>query len=280
MADSLIENPILNSPFLEPERHFKFSDEGITNEVVDGRRSSSYFIPIARPKKKSNQLAFDTEWTQDRIEENKTVNRIRQRVGMWREGGHVGVTPTTAALLRYWTDPERERKLFFCQVEALETLVYITEVAKRFGDAWIENDVREANDTSNPGLPRLALKMATGSGKTVVMAMLVAWKALNKLANPQDARFSDTFLIVSPGITVGKPGKLGEHVKCVVSVSMLTEGWDANTVTHVLGVGAFGIQLLCEQVVGRALRRMSYAARIRRSLRRAVLIHSLLRLDG
>src|SRR6202007_3071713 len=60
--------------------------------------------------------------------------------------------------------------------------------------------------------------------------------------------------------TVGKPGKLGEHVRCVVSVSMLTEGWDANTVTHILGVRAFRTQLLCEQVVGRALRRMSYAA--------------------
>ena len=59
--------------------------------------------------------------------------------------------------------------------------------------------------------------------------------------------------------TVGKPGKLGEHVNCVVSVSMLTEGWDANTVTHILGVRAFGTQLLCEQVVGRGLRRMSYA---------------------
>ena len=87
--------------------------------------------------------------------------------------------------------------------------------------------------------------------------------------------------------TVGKPGKLGEHVSCVVSVSMLTEGWDANTVTHVLGVRAFGTQLLCEQVVGRGLRRMSYAAnerravraRVRRGLRRAVLLHPLLRLD-
>ncbi len=202
MADTLIENPILNSPYFEPERHFKFTDEGISNEIVEGRRSSSYFIPIARPKKKGKQLAFDTEWTQDRIEENRTVNRIRQRVGMWREGGYVGVTPTTAALLRYWTDTKRERKLFFCQIEALETLVYLTEVAKKFGDAWIENDVHAANDTSNPGLPRLALKMATGSGKTVVMAMLIAWQALNKLANPQDARFSDTFLIVSPGITI------------------------------------------------------------------------------
>ena len=75
-------------------------------------------------------------------------------------------------------------------------------MAKKYGDAWIENALREANDTSNPGLPRMAFKMATGSGKTVVMAMLIAWQTLNKLANPQDARFSDTFLIVTPGITI------------------------------------------------------------------------------
>jgi hypothetical protein len=74
MADALIENPILNTPFAAPARHFKFTDEGITNEIVDGRRSSSYFVPIARPKKRGKQLVFDTEWTQDRIEENKSVN--------------------------------------------------------------------------------------------------------------------------------------------------------------------------------------------------------------
>jgi type III restriction enzyme len=85
---------------------------------------------------------------------------------MWRDGGHIGVTPTTAALLKYWTDPERERKFFFCQIEALETIIYITEVAKKFGDASIEEDVRKGNDSSNPGLPRSAFKMVTGSGKT------------------------------------------------------------------------------------------------------------------
>jgi hypothetical protein len=105
-------------------------------------------------------------------------------------------------LIAYWTDPNREKKLFFCQNEALETAIYIAEVAKKYGDAWIENAIREANDTSNPGLPRTAFKMATGSGKTVVMAMLIAWHTLNKRASPQDARFSDTFLIVTPGITI------------------------------------------------------------------------------
>lgn len=203
MPQVVIENPILNSPFEEPARHFRFTDEGISNEIVEGRRTSSYFIPIAKPKKKAkNQLQFETEWTQDRIEENKLVNDIRRRVGQWRKGGYVGVTPTTARLIAYWTDPNREKKLFFCQNEALETVIYITEVAKKYGDAWIENAIRDANDTSNPGLPRTAFKMATGSGKTVVMAMLIAWHTLNKHANPQDARFSDTFLVVTPGITI------------------------------------------------------------------------------
>jgi len=199
----VIENPVINSPFREPERHFRFTDEGITNEVIDGRRSSSYFVPIARPHKKGQkQLEFDTEWTQDRIEENKLVNQIRARVKLWREGGYLGVTPTTSRLLAYWSDPDREKKLFFCQIEALETAIYLTEVAKKYGDAWIENELRAANDSSNPGLPRTAFKMATGTGKTVVMGMLIAWHMLNKLANPQDARFSDAFLIVTPGITI------------------------------------------------------------------------------
>ncbi len=202
MAQVVIENPVLNSPFADPTRHFRFTDEGITDEINDGRRVSAYFVPIARPRKKGKQLQFDTEWTQDRIEENKLVNQIRSRVKLWREGRYTGVTPTTSRLLSYWTDPNREKKLFFCQIEAVETAIYITEVAKKYGDAWIENTVREANDTSNPGLPRTAFKMATGSGKTVVMAMLIAWQTLNKLANPQDARFSDTFLIVTPGITI------------------------------------------------------------------------------
>lgn len=205
MTQVVIENPIINSPFAEPNRHFRFTDEGITDEVVDGRRSSSYFVPIARPKKKkcsSKQMLFDTEWTKDRIEENKLVNDIRQRVAVWRKGGYPGVTPTTSRLIAYWTDPTREKKLFFCQNEALETAIYITEVAKKYSDTWIDNMLRSANDTSNPGLPRTAFKMATGSGKTVVMAMLIVWHTLNKRANPQDARFSDNFLIITPGITI------------------------------------------------------------------------------
>lgn len=205
MKQVVIENPVINSPFEEPRRHFRFSNEGITNEIVPERRVSSYFIPIAKPKKKGKQAYLpDTEWTQERIEENKEINRIRSRVALWRQGGYLGTTKTTARLLEYWQRPDREKNLFFCfcQIEALETAIYITEVAKKSGDAWIENFIRERNEGANPGLYRIALKMATGSGQTVVMAMLIAWHTLNKLASPQDAKFTDTFLVVTPGITI------------------------------------------------------------------------------
>ncbi|PIS29290.1 MAG: restriction endonuclease subunit R [Candidatus Marinimicrobia bacterium CG08_land_8_20_14_0_20_45_22] len=203
MSQVVIENPIINSPYDKPMRHFRFSDDGITNEIDDGRRISTYFVPIAKPKKKgATQLEIYTEWTQDRVKENQFINDIRRRVEIWRNGSYVGVTPTTARLIAYWTGPNREKKLFFCQIEALETVIYITEVAKKYGDTYLETKLQEANNTSNPGLPRSAFKMATGSGKTVVMAMLIVWQTLNKQANPQDARFSDTFLIITPGITI------------------------------------------------------------------------------
>ena len=203
MKTVVIENPVINSPFAEPQRHFRFADEGITNEIVATRRVSSYFIPIASPRKKNKQQQyFDTEWTKDRIEENKFINQVRDRVKQWRENRHFGVTRTTARLFEYWTRPERERRLFFCQIEALETFIYLAEVAKQQGDTWIENELRAAAADANPLLYRLACKMATGSGKTVVMAMLIAWQTLNKLASPQDGRFTDAFLIVTPGITI------------------------------------------------------------------------------
>jgi len=197
-----IADPILNSPYREPTRHFRFDDDGITNDIVEKRRLSGYFVPIPQPRKQGPQLSFGTEWTDGRFEETAFINRIRERVGQWRQGGHVGVTTVTRRLLEYWTDAARDKPLFYCQIEAAETAIYLAEVARKYGDAWVENELRGANDSHNPGLPRLAVKMATGSGKTLVMAMLIAWQALNKLHDRQDARFSDAFLIVTPGITI------------------------------------------------------------------------------
>lgn len=202
----IIENPIINSPFTEPQRHFRFGDDGITNDIIEQRRKSQYFIPIAQPKKKDKQLELDFgSWTQDRIEENKFINDIRILVSSWRRGGyrgHTNITPITRRLLEHWTNPERERRLFFCQIEALETVIYINEVAKKSGDTWIENNLNKFKDDANPLLFRQALKMATGTGKTVLMSMLIAWHSLNKIANPQSKKFSDTFLVVAPGITI------------------------------------------------------------------------------
>ena len=206
MKQVVIENPVINSPFEEPARHFRFSEDGITNEIAAGRRPSSYFIPIASPrKKKTGQLSFETQWTQDRIEENKFINQVRGKVKEWREGRYTrDVTKSTARLLEHWTHPDRDpsRRFFYCQIEAVQTAIYLTEVAGRTGDRYMENRLLEWNDAHNPGLYRIAFKMATGSGKTVVMAMLLAWHTLNKLDAPQDARFGDAFLIVSPGITI------------------------------------------------------------------------------
>ncbi|MCC6444127.1 MAG: DEAD/DEAH box helicase family protein [Armatimonadetes bacterium] len=197
-----IENPVINSPFSTPERHFRFSEEGITDEIAPGRRVSSYFIPIPQPRKKGRQLSLETEWTSERLQENAFINQVRGRVDLWRRRGYPDITRTTRRLLDYWQRPDRERRLFFCQIEALETIIYLTEAAHRQNDDWIANALQEANREANPLLSRIALKMATGSGKTVVMAMLIAWHTLNKQAHRQDARFSDAFLLVTPGITI------------------------------------------------------------------------------
>jgi type III restriction enzyme len=204
---AVIDNPILNSPFREPTRHFRFDEDGITSEVVDERRRSTYFIPIPQPKKKvakgipADQLSLPGNWTSERMQENDTINRIRAHVAAWRNSNYPSVTATTRELLSYWTDEARQKPLFFCQLEALETAIYITEVAGR-EQQWIDNLLREEATKKSGGLYRVAFKMATGAGKTVVMAMLIAWQALNKQNDTQDKRFSDTFLIVTPGITI------------------------------------------------------------------------------
>jgi type III restriction enzyme len=209
MAD-LIENPVINSPFVGPERHFRFDENGITHEILTGRRLSTYFIPIAKPKLKGvqKQAALDLS-VQHRAEENKLINDLRVRVANWRQAGRPYTTALTRRLLEYWTRSDRERRLFFCQIEAVETLIYLTEIAPRHDanqGTFLLERLKQANAQATPdgqpALLRYAAKMATGSGKTVVMGMLLAWQALNKLANRQDQRFSDAFLIVSPGITI------------------------------------------------------------------------------
>ena len=203
MADRIIDNPIINSPYRAPEQYFRFDDEGITNEKVPGRRPSQYFIPVPRPRKRGQQIELEfAEFTADKIRQNDFVNQVRDRVGIWRKQRYPHVTPTTRRLLEHWTDPERDNPILFAQREAAETAIYLAESAQKAGDAWIRNQLNETNTACNLGLHRVALKMATGSGKTVVMAMLIAWQTLNKVAQPNDARFAKRFLIITPGLTI------------------------------------------------------------------------------
>ena len=203
MSQTAIANPVINSPYVEPVRHFRTTaDGGVTGEIDERRRPSEFFVPVARPTKASAQLTLDAFGPPTQQRPNEIVNEIRGSVGRWRQSGYPGVTSVTRDLLNYWRSDDRERRLFFCQVEAVETIIYLTEVAEKRGDTSALNTIRKANLDLNDGLPRLAVKMATGSGKTVVMGMLIAWQALNKLAAPQDRRFANTFLVVTPGITI------------------------------------------------------------------------------
>jgi len=196
-----IENPVINSPYAEPARHFRVVDGQVTGEIDPRRRPSEFFVPVAKPKKASPQLALQFGGGA-RQQPNEIVNEVRQAVARWRLQGYPHTTSTTKDLLAHWRAEDRERRLFFCQIEAAETAIYLTEAAQKLADTKALNQIREDNAKYNDSLPRLAFKMATGSGKTVVMGMLIAWQALNKLADPFDKRFSHRFLIVTPGITI------------------------------------------------------------------------------
>src|ERR1017187_1430266 len=203
VTDRIIDNPIINSPYRAPENHFRFDNDGITNQIVPGRRPSQYFVPVPRPRKRGQQIELNfAEFTADKIRKNDSVNQVRARVDVWRKQKYPHVTPTTRRLLHYWSDPERDNPILFAQREAAETAIYIAEAAQKAGDAWIRNQLTEINAQHNRGLHRVALKMATGSGKTVVMAMIIAWQTLNKAAQPNDARFAKRFLIITPGLTI------------------------------------------------------------------------------
>jgi hypothetical protein len=205
-----IDNPILNSPYEQPDRHYVIGPQGPTGEIRDGGRVSESFIPIAVTKKgkkgpdESEQVEIDFDVTGERRQKNSLINEIRLDVDKWRMGGHYGgVTPITRKLLQHWADPDRENRVIFAQREAAETAIFLTEVAGRHhGYADWRKRLEPENEAHNDGLPRASLKMATGAGKTVVMAMLIAWQTLNKVQSPRDARFTNRFLIVTPGVTI------------------------------------------------------------------------------
>ena len=189
MPRATIDRLIVNSPYEEPARHWRYDRTTHLFDLVDGRRPAGYVVASGR-----GSGAFDDPGL---FREIPLVNRIRKRVEAWRAAGYPGVTGITKRLLEHWHDPEEfeSRRFFFCQLEAAETLIWLTEAQP------VE---RVGVDIPSDGgaFTRLCAKMATGSGKTVVMAMVIAWHVLNKVTNPRDARFAKNILVVAPGLTV------------------------------------------------------------------------------
>ena len=209
-----VDSPIINSPFREPEYHWQI-ERGKPPVKATGRRRASYFYRVpehagrGRKNKKQTEL-FESEKGEE--VELEIVNLIRDRVKEWRRGGrsggvaYDGASPVTRELLELWRSSDRMQRLFFAQIEAVETIIFLVEAKDiyRKGLPEIPKDEPGA-DAKAAGVRafiRYACKMATGSGKTTVMGMLTAWSILNRLASPRDDCFSDTVLIVCPNVTI------------------------------------------------------------------------------
>ena len=183
-----IDRLIVNSPYREPEQYWHYHRTTRLFDLMEGRRPAGYVV--ASP----DSRGFDDPGVFVRI---PLVNRIRERVKQWRQAGYPGVTGITKRLLDHWNERQTadDQRFFFCQLEAAETLIWFAEAPS--GDRV---GIEVPGDGGN--FQRLCAKMATGSGKTVVMAMVIAWQVLNKVANPQDSRFSRNVLAIAPGLTI------------------------------------------------------------------------------
>ena len=222
-----VENPILCSPYSEPDQHWLYDTRTGLPQKIPHRREASYWYRTERTG--SSQLRLLAEEERDDL---PLVNALRADVKAWRESGYRNASQTTKRLLRHWWREDRARRLFFCQLEAVETVIYLEEIlstgqrtrarprlsAKDFdalregrnprpGD-WVAKVAQHPKLADLPAetwglpIPRYACKMATGAGKTVVMAMLIAWAFCNRAAAPANPRFPRRVLVVCPNLTI------------------------------------------------------------------------------
>ena len=218
MENRFFDQPILNSPYACPSRYWELDENGQpTLQIIEKRRRAEFITPIPKPRKqkgiaKQQALVFDEgkglSTQAQQYDHTATINKVRAEVDQWRQipdPARWNVTPETARLLQHWRGHAfSDIRPFFCQIEAVETAIWLTEVAPHIGKvgkdllAHLDN----ANHDANPELMRLALKLATGAGKTTVMAMLIAWQTVNAVRRPNSKRFTRGFLIVAPGLTI------------------------------------------------------------------------------
>ena len=215
------KQPILNNPYEYPASHWELDEQGQpTHRIVTGRRPANFVTPFpAAAQQGGASPAQEVLGVGEGSLENQSllamedlkavIGEVRGHVDRWRDIPNPNdwrVTPTTTRLLRHWRSHEFTGiRPFYCQVEAAETAIWLTEVAPQLRAKPVRNilrRLRQANESANPGLSRLALKMATGSGKTTVMAMLIAWQVVNAVRHPDSPKFTRGFLVVTPGITI------------------------------------------------------------------------------
>lgn len=211
------EKPILNSPYEYPMQHWELDEQGQpTQKIIERRRRAEFITPIPKPRKrrgsqKQQNLGFDGKGlstADQQYDPTSIINALRRHVDRWRELRNPNdwrVTPETVRLLQHWRHHQFSNlRPFFCQVEAVETAIWLIEVAPKAGKTGKEflDHLANANNDANPDLIRLALKLATGAGKTIVMAMLIAWQTINAVRRPTSKRFTRGFLVVTPGLTI------------------------------------------------------------------------------
>jgi type III restriction enzyme len=217
-SNPFFEHPILYSPYEYPTRHWELDDDGQpTQRIMDRRRRAEFITPIPKPKKRrgsagQQQIVFDEgkgiSTAKQQYDPTSIINELRQQVDQWRNlpsHNQWQVTPETVHLLQHWRQHQFSGfRPFFCQIEAAETAIWLTEVAPQAGNTGkrILEHIASANKEANPELMRFALKLATGAGKTTVIAMLIAWQTINAVRRPQSNRFTRGFLVVAPGLTI------------------------------------------------------------------------------
>lgn len=218
MDNPFFEHPVLNSPYQYPARHWELDKSGQpTQKIIERRRIAEFITPIPKPKKrkqekKQEHMVFDEGLglsnADQEYDPTPIINALRHQVDRWRlipNPNDWRVTPETARLLHHWRHhPFSNIRPFFCQVEAVETFIWLSEVAPKIGKIGREflDHLDRANLDANPELNRLALKLATGAGKTTVMAMLIAWQTINAVRRPNSKKYTRGFLVVAPGLTI------------------------------------------------------------------------------
>ncbi len=218
MSNQFFEQPILNSPYEYPSKHWELDENGQpTQRIIEKRRRAEFITPIPKPRKQKgdkqqSRLAFDEgkglSTQEQQYDPTSVINELRDYIDEWRSLSNPAdwkVTPETARLLQHWRHHKYSSfQPFFCQIEAVETAIWLTEVAPKkgkLGQKFLDY-LSDANEEANPGLMRIALKMATGAGKTTVMAMIIAWQTINAVRRPNSKNFTRGFLVVTPGLTI------------------------------------------------------------------------------